>query len=39
VRPLRDVANDAMTAADLQRAAQRYLATLRTVVVEPPPKP
>ena len=29
----------AVTAADLQRAAQRYLAALRTVVVEPPPKP
>ena len=29
----------AMTAADLQRAAQRYLAVLHTVVVEPPPKP
>ena len=29
----------AMTAAELQRAAQRYLAVLRTVVVEPPPKP
>jgi len=28
-----------MTAADLQRAAQRYLAVLHTVVVEPPPKP
>ena len=26
----------AMTAADLQRAAQRYLAVLHTVVVEPP---
>jgi predicted Zn-dependent peptidase len=29
----------AMTAADLQRAAQRYLAVLHTVVVEPPPRP
>ena len=29
----------AMTAAELQRAAQRHLAVLRTVVVEPPPKP
>ena len=28
----------AVTAADVQRAAQRYLATLRTVVAEPPPK-
>jgi predicted Zn-dependent peptidase len=28
----------AMTAADLQRAAQRYLAVLHTVVAEPPPK-
>ena len=28
----------AVTAADVQRAAQRYLATLRTVVVEPPPR-
>src|SRR5262249_49674868 len=28
----------AVTAADVQRAAQRYLATLRTVVVYPPPK-
>jgi zinc protease len=28
----------AMTAADVQRAAQKYLATLRTVVAEPPPK-
>ena len=28
----------AVTAADVQRAAQKYLATLRTVVAEPPPK-
>ena len=28
----------AATAGDVQRAAQRYLATLRTVVAEPPPK-
>ncbi len=28
----------AVTAADVQRAAQRYLATLRTVIAEPPPK-
>jgi zinc protease len=28
----------AATAADLQRAAGRYLATVRTVVAEPPPK-
>jgi zinc protease len=28
----------AATAADVQRAAQRYLATLRTVVAEPPPR-
>ena len=28
----------AVTAADAQRAAQKYLATLRTVVAEPPPK-
>jgi zinc protease len=28
----------AATAADVQRAARRYLATLRTVVAEPPPK-
>jgi zinc protease len=28
----------AVTAADVQRAAQRYLATLRTVVVRPPAK-
>jgi zinc protease len=28
----------AVTAADIQRVAQRYLATLRTVVVTPPPK-
>lgn len=28
----------AVTRADVQRAAQRYLATLRTVVAEPPPK-
>ncbi len=29
----------AVTAADVQRVARRYLATLRTVVVEPPPRP
>ena len=29
----------AVTAADVQRAAQRYLATVRTVVVHPPAKP
>jgi zinc protease len=28
----------AVTAADVQRAAQRYLGTLRTVIAEPPPK-
>jgi predicted Zn-dependent peptidase len=28
----------AATAGDVQRAAQRYLATLRTVVAEPPPR-
>jgi zinc protease len=28
----------AVTVADVQRAAQKYLATLRTVVAEPPPK-
>ena len=28
----------AATAADVQRAAQKYLATMRTVVAEPPPK-
>jgi len=27
----------AVTAADVQRAAQRYLATVRTVVAEPAP--
>jgi zinc protease len=29
----------AVTAADIQKAAQRYLATVRTVVVHPPAKP
>jgi len=29
----------AVTAADVQKAAQRYLATVRTVVVHPPAKP
>ena len=29
----------AVTTADIQRAAQRYLATVRTVVVHPPAKP
>jgi predicted Zn-dependent peptidase len=28
----------AVTTADVQRAARRYLATLRTVIAEPPPK-
>ena len=27
----------AVTAADVQRAAQRYLATVRTVIAEPAP--
>jgi predicted Zn-dependent peptidase len=29
----------AVTAADVQRVARRYLAALRTVAVEPPPRP
>jgi zinc protease len=28
----------AATAADLQRAARRYLSTVRTVIAEPPPR-